>query len=268
MGKDRLSSIALECPVSRCGYQLKEVPIFIDGKTEVGRQHRALVITDYLPVDLRKLDEVTRDPLRGNDSLFMEFADLSQEPNDILEFANRYGLLGGPCRQRINIAGGSDKGQIVEGVGEPVESWRGEIVALRQAIDLWKMVSPIRQDAGRALKRETSDNSPSTKAIVELQAAIRKRTSGYIFVEVAEDAEKPCRLELRPRSLLAGLWMQLAVAVDDNLEFKRCIECGKSYNATPGAARKTKSYCSDACRAHAYRRRKAALQLETDEEKE
>ena len=69
-------------------------------------------------------------------------------------------------------------------------------------------------------------------------------------------------LELRfaPRGLLVALWLQFANAIERDSEFRRCAECGDWFEISPATARANKTYCSNACRTKAYRKRKAKAQ--------
>ena len=67
-------------------------------------------------------------------------------------------------------------------------------------------------------------------------------------------------LSITPFRLLGGLWLQVAEAVNGNLQYRMCEEpsCGKSFEVSTRieGKRKNREYCSDACRQKTYRRRK------------
>lgn len=63
-------------------------------------------------------------------------------------------------------------------------------------------------------------------------------------------------IRLVPDSLIGALWLQFANAVNGNIDYKRCEECRTWLEISPGAGRPDRSYCSDACRMRAYRKRK------------
>ena len=56
-------------------------------------------------------------------------------------------------------------------------------------------------------------------------------------------------------TLLSAVWVQFATAVNENLSYGRCRECGKWFAVAPKAARVTRRFCSTACRSKAYRER-------------
>lgn len=58
-----------------------------------------------------------------------------------------------------------------------------------------------------------------------------------------------------PQSLIGALWLQFALAIDGNKDYRRCEECRSWFEVSPEGARTTRVYCSTACRVRAYRRR-------------
>jgi predicted nucleic acid-binding Zn ribbon protein len=66
------------------------------------------------------------------------------------------------------------------------------------------------------------------------------------------------RLRIGPRSLWAALVLQLALAVDQDAEFRQCAACGKWFPISPGVSRVDRKTCSDACRTKLHREKKKA----------
>jgi hypothetical protein len=65
------------------------------------------------------------------------------------------------------------------------------------------------------------------------------------------------RLTFEVTSLIAALWLQFALAVDGNRDYRKCPVCGNWWDATN--ARSHKLVCSDKCRAKkSYQSRQAA----------
>jgi len=60
-------------------------------------------------------------------------------------------------------------------------------------------------------------------------------------------------LALKATNLRGFLWLQLALAVDGNRQYRRCRECGKLYER----ARSDREYCGDACKQRAHRKKVA-----------
>ncbi len=62
--------------------------------------------------------------------------------------------------------------------------------------------------------------------------------------------------QISPQTLLGALWLQFSQAVSGDKEFQSCIQCGKLFEISRGR-RKSRMFCSDACRFKAYRERQA-----------
>ena len=69
------------------------------------------------------------DPLQEHTGLFREFADTAPTQEGILEFANKFGRLGG----------GIEEGNLL-GRGERFRSWVSEIRVMHSAVSMWDMV--------------------------------------------------------------------------------------------------------------------------------
>jgi len=63
-------------------------------------------------------------------------------------------------------------------------------------------------------------------------------------------------LRLRPASLLGATWLQLAEAADRRYSARHCPRCRDWFVVNPESRRGHDTYCSDACRMAAYRRRR------------
>ncbi len=60
--------------------------------------------------------------------------------------------------------------------------------------------------------------------------------------------------QISPHTLLGALWLQFSQAVSGDKSFQSCIQCGKLFEIAQGR-RKSRMFCSDACRFKAYRER-------------
>ena len=70
---------------------------------------------------------------------------------------------------------------------------------------------------------------------------------------------RPKRLSLRPSptTLLEAMWVQFGQAVEANTSFRQCRQCRTWFDLSPKAARADKVFCTEACKAKAYRQRLA-----------
>jgi hypothetical protein len=69
-------------------------------------------------------------------------------------------------------------------------------------------------------------------------------------------------LRLMPTNLLEAMWIQFGQAVESNKTFRQCRHCGVWFDLSPKAARVDKVFCTEACKARAYRRRLAKQETE------
>jgi hypothetical protein len=65
------------------------------------------------------------------------------------------------------------------------------------------------------------------------------------------------QIKMVPHHLVGFTWVQFADAVVGGKDFWQCASCARWMEIGPGQGRREKTYCSDACRMRAYRKRKA-----------
>ena len=76
-------------------------------------------------------------PLQEQPALFRKLADTPANQSGIQQFANRYGRLGGQFSQRL-CADETWRGESIYHA-EPLITWKGQILSLRQAVTLWDL---------------------------------------------------------------------------------------------------------------------------------
>ena len=110
-----------------------------------------------------------------------------------------------------------------------------------------------------ATKSESYSNYHVREALWLLRELINAGIKGRLLEpEFSIDiVQGDCRFKFSPDSLIGLLWYQLAQAVEGNEEFRQCDDCTTWFRVAPQVARKSRLYCSDACRSRAYRKRKA-----------
>ena len=64
-------------------------------------------------------------------------------------------------------------------------------------------------------------------------------------------------LVITPKALRDAIWLQFAMAICDDKNFRQCEVCGKSFEISPETARVSRTLCSNACKAKAHRKRRA-----------
>jgi hypothetical protein len=95
-------------------------------------------------------------------------------------------------------------------------------------------------------------------ALTWVAQTINRFLKDEVATELRWNAERTAlKLQLMPRNLAGAAWLQLASAVERNVQFRQCAECGTWFEVSPGVGRTNKLFHSAACRTRAYRRRQA-----------
>jgi hypothetical protein len=239
-------------------------------------------------------DDIPLHPFRDHPGLFRTFVDVRPEPDSVIEFANQFGSLG-VTNQEFSSPGGETEDAVVaprHKLGEPLRSWRRELVEMREWVELWEATQNDRTwDLGKriiwtgrdqvyyrrkyrlglsvdpdtltliASRSEDTDTfrrfDPGDlllPAVTQLQRAINERLpkSGTPRL-LWDDAWTGLSILPIPRDLIDCLWVQFALAVASDARFRRCQQCKRWF---PEDGRSDRVFCSDACRAKAYRLRK------------
>lgn len=207
-------------------------------------------------------------------SLFLTFANLnSANKNEILGFAERYGMLGDDW----------DYSSLVD--------WQRQIEAMKGAIKLWKAwklrhrksLAPMiwwdRKDEQDIVRYRIGDafgiwgsseltDSPlgpdEIKGVRkgDLETAgmlVLRKIIGLGLNEAVIDlrpVDGHLRLCFVPLNLAGALWLQFALAVAGNHDYRSCEYCGKPFIVAPEANRTNRRYCKDSCKTLACRKRK------------
>jgi hypothetical protein len=173
---------------------------------------------------------------------------------------------------------------------ERLETWRSEIAEMRELSDLWcaakaadlKKLNLLltwhgddtvvyhhaggRQEVVWRKKREPlplSEGELIKPAQFYLAKRLTQRLEGdkehpaLASPALIWDLDKNAPvLVLTPKNLLGALWLQFAQAVSGNKVFRECDECSTWFEVSKAAFRINRMYCSGACKAKAYRRRR------------
>jgi hypothetical protein len=125
-------------------------------------------------------------------------------------------------------------------------------------------------EAGAALDRVIASRKDEDSAFLELRPGdviqpaklfVQETVNKYLSREVSplllRDEKFALEVCFVPKTLLGGLWLQFADAIDKNVTYRRCQQCGTPFAVGAGTARRTKLFCSDACKSLHYRQRQA-----------
>lgn len=95
------------------------------------------------------------------------------------------------------------------------------------------------------------------KALAWLEYEISKRMNTNIIstVFLSNSERTNVNLYMRPSNLLGAMWLQLAESISTGKNYQKCNTCDNWFEFGTETHRKTRLYCSDACRKLAYKRR-------------
>jgi hypothetical protein len=151
-------------------------------------------------------------PLSKTDSLFKIFANIATTPQGVLDFVQRFGPL---------TEGGWDPK-----IGEDVNLVISNADHMRQ---LLRYSSGNQKGLGLPLSRHQATRSSSIDAQV-----------------IWDSATKSPKWELRPRTLLDALWLQLGQALTAGAQIRQCEHCGDWFEAGRGTGRRLDAkFCCD-----------------------
>jgi hypothetical protein len=173
---------------------------------------------------------------RANATLFRQFAAIDTEKLDeILSFARTFGWLGvtpRPC-QVLSLPDGSTH----HAEGEPLMLWVTEVAQMKWALYL----------------TEHSDRSAEDeKYLGWLFSSHLQHVQGRMSF-----AGDTATLRIAPLTLLAAMWLQLALALAGNKTFSKCKHCGRGFEISTAQSgfRTNRLFCSESCKTLDYRKR-------------
>ncbi len=226
----------------------------------------------------KKIEAPANDP-----GLFKTFAETSQTPKGIIEFANKYGQLGMarvnafPTERSAVEAFPYTEGEPDQFMGERISDWVSNISSMKSMINLWEHTDEI---AKKYVRWEGYEkvffDLPDNKILIARQGHpvfgelrpgdhlgpgmvylldtinfyIRNVHPVFTLID-----ERP-QTTLQPTTLLNAMWLHFSIAVSEDKNFRSCKHCGKYFEIGPRKGRKSKQYCSDSCRVMASRLRK------------
>ncbi len=245
--------------------------IFRDPWNPSGDQTPRLLLRHKRPVS--KVHSRLISPTDEDSSLFRNFASMEPTPEQILEFANRYGVLWDAMP------------------GEPFHEWEYEVRTMRFLIEVWDAVEANRSreiakhfptdKAGKvvypfeasimgyrpfpstelpperlmAFCIGSSSGKPLSVARRYVIDAINHRLRAIGVRSELERVDVPIRIKIVPIHLLGALWLQFALSISERKEYQRCEACRVYFELAPDVGRADKRYCDNACRNRSLRRR-------------
>ena len=148
----------------------------------------------------------------ASDLLFKIYANLAKTPNGVLEFVSRFGSL---------TYEGWDPTK-----GEPVTSVMRDADHMRQVLGFWD---------GDQKQQRLFGPPPTTGPGSSLDAMV-----------IWDPAAKALKWELRPKSLLDALWLQLGQSLTTGAQIRQCEHCGDWFEVGLGTGRRLDAkFCRD-----------------------
>jgi hypothetical protein len=264
-------------PETRDGYRVVEVKVSTGTRELVLAQNRWARFTGY-------------SPLKDETGAFLNFAETDPSQKGILDFVNRFGRLGGRDTA-FDLLSGSLPSDVLDAPLESVREWQKMILNMKSLVQTWRAVRENdRESLSRFIRwdgdRQVFYHPPTGMRPKEPYCIASFNENRELFTRLqGGELERPAMFvvslaihqylvesdialglpwdhvtgrpsfKLRPRSLLDGLWLQFALAVEGNKEYRQCRECGKWFELSPSVNRANKQTCSSSCRNKGYYRR-------------
>lgn len=202
---------------------------------------------------------------REHAALFRTFADLDfRDREAILTFASSYGSLSVFADQQFQDVL-LPTGKVHTASGESHLTWAREIGLMREALALTRR----RPEAEKA---ELDARYRHYGLDPEHRRKEDARKLNWLFNVHLQQVQPrmafqdglPARLSYAPLTLLAAMWLQLALAIADDKEFQACKFCRGLFEISTAQTgfRSHREFCSDSCKTKDYRkRRRTALRL-------
>jgi hypothetical protein len=196
---------------------------------------------------------------RQNATLFRTFADVDyRDRTAILAFAKEYGLLGlEPQDEAVMVPEPSGSPRFHCAYGESHLDWAREICQMREALELTTSDTELEKARDRAAWGASGMEPPYDERRRKVEWLFNRHLQS-VQPRIRYGAELP-RLSFAPRTLLAAMWLQLALARIRDEEDRRCKFCKRHFLISTDPHRGSRShreFCSDICKLHDYRKRK------------
>ena len=226
----------------------------------------------YIPLKKSKKEVLVTQLSSDEYTLHRQFAGLSsKDEKNILNFANKYGLL---KRQSVNnlVFRKRDTGQQVQ-LGESLLWWQEEISDLATCLELWDMVSSDDKELkdvvlwhrdGIALKLDNSYIHLVSRTNMNLltrwhRGDLKGPALYYLSLELDKRllntltprmlALRNCEVYFFPDTLLSAIWLMFLLEISGRTRLLLCVICGEYFHTQDPRAR----FCSARCRMRNYR---------------
>ena len=210
-------------------------------------------------------------------ALFLDFAETEPTEAGVLVFANKWGMLLGAHGDLIKLAEPDANGEHAVVPGEQGGLWHDEILAMREARDLWGAVRDPSPNALKGLVGWESHRVAYVRGAFKA-TIVDERAQPDLWARLArDDLRKPAQLYLQrlandhmhghaspallfdrhlvqmglyvvPHTMLGALWLQFLRAVDGDRTYRRCRACRRWCEVGSEAKRMNSWCCRATCR--------------------
>ncbi len=197
--------------------------------------------------------------------LFRRFAVLDfRDKQEILVFASSYGSLSVVADQQFQDVL-LPTGKVHTATGESHLTWAHEICLMREALSLTQRRPEAEQaEIESRYMRYGLDPEHRRKEDARRLDWLFNVHLQHVQPRMSFRDQLPPRLSYAPLTLLAAMWLQLALAIADDKQFQACKFCRDLFEISTAQTgfRSHREFCSDTCKTKDYRRRKrTALSL-------
>ncbi|MET0049235.1 MAG: hypothetical protein ABW066_15765 [Sedimenticola sp.] len=222
------------------------------------------------------------------EGLFKTFSSIETTTGGILKFAKKYGTYDFPQSfvfpNKSQAEDFLDPQSMVKAEplkpidGDSINKWFVHIRLMKLMIDLWENIEAIApkcihwegydrvfyetpngkhliasHDNNRHLFRELRPGDSIQPAKAYLLSAISDQLQEVtLAMSIIDGRPQPF---IKPSKLLDAMWLQFAMAIAEEKQFKACEYCGTYFEVKPGRGQKTKRFCSVNCRTMANRKK-------------
>jgi len=138
----------------------------------------------------------------------------------------------------------------------------GQDAKYRGIKDAFKTITSAQLNANPASPTRTPD--VIRPAMWAIQTQINLRLKNYVSKPKLLWDSQVRRLTVRiiPENLISAIWLQIALAVEGNKDYRQCSQCQRWFEVGGDHVREDAKYCQQSCRSKAYReRQKKAREL-------
>jgi hypothetical protein len=257
------------------------------GREIIGRRHGDKVIIE------RKTRSLRYETPPSDPALFMNLARLECSEAAVLGFVSRYGYLSARADLKRSKPQESDPeddwadiDEAYDFFGESLETWYDSIMLMKLGIQLWTegrkeanrrnpkdvlaktfdsfLDEPHRHDLrNRIATIRTRNDALSTAhsvAVGEFDGGFGSPGLSWSFAEVLPKRRHV--LQISPDTLGTGLFLQFAIAMAADSQYRQCEYCGGFFDGTK--SRRSRKYCGDSCKTRAYNERHSSKQEPAD----